>query len=173
MLVQHDRQLLGTAVPTIINISMITSKINNVKKINISFQCKAQHAVLLTCSSRTGLNQSHINMLNLTLVLGRYTHWFLLQTASILSSCRSGIRACLSNWRQRKCILKTVTLNIQGDKDTQMDGRTAVCVCVCICVCVCKSMCALDTAEARLQLVSRDVKTEQRSNTEGNDRGRR
>lgn len=76
LLVQHDRQLLSTAVPTVNNnISMFTSNIiNNVKKINISFQCKAQHAVLMTCSSRTVLHQSHINMLNLTLVLGRYTH---------------------------------------------------------------------------------------------------
>lgn len=55
---------------------MFTSKINNVKKINIIFSVQ-QYAVLLAGSSRTALHQSHINMLNLTVVLDRHTRGFL------------------------------------------------------------------------------------------------
>lgn len=55
---------------------MFTSKINNVKKINIIFSVQ-QYAVLLAGSSRTVLHQSHINMLNLTVVLDRHTCGFL------------------------------------------------------------------------------------------------
>lgn len=51
---------------------MFTSKIKNVKKINIISSVQ-QFALLLAGSSRTVLHQSHINMLNLTLVLDRHT----------------------------------------------------------------------------------------------------
>lgn len=60
-------------MPTVNNISMLTSKINNVKKINTMFSVQ-DYAVLLTGSSRTVLHQSHINMLDLTAALDRHTH---------------------------------------------------------------------------------------------------
>ena len=85
----NDRQLLGTAVPTarLLLYPCLQAKINDVKKINITFQWKAQHAVLMTCSSGTMLHQFYINMLNLTLMLGRYTLWFLLQIQFLLCPC--------------------------------------------------------------------------------------
>lgn len=84
---------------------------------------------------------------------------------SILSSCSSGLRACLSDCRQRKCNLKTtVTLNIQGNRDTQMHGRTAVCMCVC-------SIVETPQRQAYSSLICQD-KTETRD-TEGNDTNRK
>lgn len=128
------------------------------------------------------MRQSYINMLNLTLVLGRNTHWllyfffFTADTVSILSSCSSGLRAGLSNWRQRKCNLKsTVTPNIQVNKDTHRctTGQVCVCVCACGCVrmCVCASGIRSAAAEARLQfmILSRRDRG-RRSETEGDDR---
>lgn len=73
---------------------MFTSKINNVTKINIILSVQ-QYAVLLAGSSRTVLHQSHINMLNLTVVLDRHTRGFLR---------RFWIRARLNHSRHGKCI---------------------------------------------------------------------
>lgn len=71
-------------------------------------------------------------MLNLTLVLGRYTHTGFFYSrcgCTALSSCSSGLRACLSNCRQRKCNFKTNnsdTNTSRSTEDAQMHGSTAV-----------------------------------------------
>lgn len=108
----------STAVPTVNNRSKLTSKINNVKKINTMFSVR-EYAVLLAGSSRTASHQSHINTLNLHGGSGQTLAWVFEPT---LSSCLSGSELGQTAVDTESAIYKTtVTLNIQ---DTRMhDGQ--------------------------------------------------
>lgn len=77
-----------------------------------------EYAVLLTGSSRTVSHQSHINMLDLTAVLDRYTRGFLslFCPRAILDQSRTKPHQT----QKVQFIKTTVTLNIQ---DARVHGR--------------------------------------------------